>query len=57
MRAGTTTLCASILTIPTIRVWSDMVRLNWQYQIRSKKDLCVSAIVTLVPVDFEKSKL
>jgi acyl-CoA thioester hydrolase len=34
-----------------------MVRLNWQYQIRSKKDLCVSAIVTLVPVDFEKSKL
>jgi len=35
----------------------DKVRLNWQYQIRTEKDLCVTAVVTLVPVDFEKRKL
>ena len=36
---------------------ADKVRLNWQYQIRTEKDLCVTAVVTLVPVDFEKRKL
>ena len=35
----------------------DKVRLNRQYQIRTEKDLCVTAVVTLVPVDFEKRKL
>ena len=35
----------------------DKVRLNWEYQIRTETDLCVTAVVTLVPVDFEKRKL
>jgi len=35
----------------------DKVRLNWEYQIRTETDLCVTATVTLVPVDFEKRKL
>jgi acyl-CoA thioester hydrolase len=36
---------------------ADKVRLNWQYQIRTETELCVSAVVTLVPVDFEKRKV
>ena len=35
----------------------DKVRLNWEYQIRTETDLCVTALVTLVAVDFEKRKL
>ena len=35
----------------------DKVRLNWEYQIRTETDLCVTAVVTLVAVDFEKRKL
>jgi acyl-CoA thioester hydrolase len=35
----------------------DKVRLNWEYQIRNETDLCVTAVVTLVAVDFEKRKL
>jgi acyl-CoA thioester hydrolase len=39
------------------RLVPDKVRLNWEYQIRTETDLCVTAVVTLVPVDFEKRKL
>ncbi|OIP77345.1 MAG: hypothetical protein AUK48_04140 [Oscillatoriales cyanobacterium CG2_30_44_21] len=39
------------------RLVSDKIRLNWEYQIRTETDLCVTATVTLVPVDFEKRKL
>lgn len=36
---------------------TDKVRLNWEYQIRTETDLCVTAVVTLVAVDFDKRKL
>jgi len=39
------------------RLVPDKIRLNWEYQIRTETDLCVTATVTLVPVDFEKRKL
>jgi acyl-CoA thioester hydrolase len=39
------------------RLVPDKVRLNWEYQIRTETDLCVTAVVTLVAVDFEKRKL
>jgi acyl-CoA thioester hydrolase len=35
----------------------EKLRLNWEYQIRTETDLCVSALVTLVAVDMEKNKI
>ena len=39
------------------RLITNKIRLNWEYQIRTETDLCVTALVTLVAVDFENRKL
>ena len=48
-------MCDDVLVMT--RLVPDKVRLNWEYQIRTETDLCVTAVVTLVAVDFEKRKL
>lgn len=35
----------------------EKLRLNWEYQIRTETELCVTALVTLVAVDMERNKI
>jgi acyl-CoA thioester hydrolase len=39
------------------RLLPEKIRLVWEYEIRTPEDLCVTATVTLVPVDLEKRKV